>query len=210
VTPLLLAAAHLYLFAWQGQQAKALFLLPGEGNACAIGTLTFGAPDGSWSSGTAPQTASCEFVQLVEPDSLLGSWADAGKIAPGADVEVSWTVEGGSAKGKRQTATLKPEAVAVDGLKASSEGLSGTVAKVKDSARVELKNGSAGPVLVGDAVAARSRPHDKCLGAGPQVLLQPGETLVDTRPGLVSKSMQIWAAVFTGPTQCRWVEVRRR
>ena len=200
----LLAAAHLYLFAWPGQPVKALFLLPGEG-ACAISTLTFGAPDGSWSSGTAPQNASCEFRQSVQPGSLLSSWVDAGKIAPGVDLEVTWAVEG-----KGHTATLKPEPVAVDALKASSEGLSGTIAKVKNNARVELKNGGAGPVLVGDAVAARSKPEDSCVGAGPQILLQPGETLVDVRPGLVSKSMQVWAATFTGPKQCRWVQVHRR
>jgi hypothetical protein len=63
---------------------------------------------------------------------------------------------------------------------------------------------------VGDAVAARNRPDDACIGTGPQVLLQSGETLVDTRPGLLSKSMQVWAATFSSPKECRWIEVRRR
>jgi len=59
-------------------------------------------------------------------------------------------------------------------------------------------------VLLGDAIAARHRPDDACLGNGPQLLLQPGETLVDVRPGLLSKSMQVWVVAFTGPKSCRW------
>ncbi len=211
----LLAAAHLYLLPWPGESPKALFLLPTEGESgCAIGSLTFGAPDGSWSGGSGGQKASCEFRQWVEPGGLLPSWVDSGKITPGAEVEVTWTLQGGRATGKEHTATLKPEPVDPSALKASAAGFSGTVTKVKDNARVELKNGGknggSAPVLLGDAVAARNKPGDSCVGAGPQVFLQPGETLVDVRPGLVSKSMQIWAAMFTGPTQCRWVEVHRR
>jgi len=207
----LLAAAHLYLFQWPGQPPKALFLLPTGGeSACGIATITFGAPDGSWSGGSAGTQGSCEFRQIVQPDSLLPAWVDAAKAKPGADIEVAWTLQGGGAKGKGHAATLEPEAVSVDSLKASASGLSATAAKVKNSVRVEVKNGGSEPVLLGDAVAARSRPKDDCVGNGPQVLLQPGESLQDTRPGLLSKSMQVWAAAFTGPRACRWVEVRRR
>jgi hypothetical protein len=207
----LVAAAHLYLFQWPGQPPKALFLLPTEGeSACGIGTITFGAPDGSWSGGSPGAKASCEFRQSVQPDSLLPTWVDAAKAKAGADVEVAWTLQGGGAKGKGHSVTLKPEAVAVGALKASAAGLSASASKVKSSVRVELRNGGEEPVLLGDAVAARSQPKDACVGSGPQILLQPGETMVDTRPGLLSKSMQVWAAAFTGPRQCRWVEVRRR
>jgi hypothetical protein len=40
-------------------------------------------------------------------------------------------------------------------------------------------------------------------------VLQPGESLVDVRPGLLSPSMQVWVAVFTAEKQCKWVEVSR-
>jgi hypothetical protein len=207
----LLAAAHLYLFEWPGERPKALFLLPSEGeNACGVGTLTFGAPDGSWSTGSPGTKASCEFRQWAEPGRLLPAWVDAGKIRPGAEVEVTWTLQAGGAAGKSHTAMLRPEAVQVEGLKASAAGFSGTIAKVKNNARVKVKNGGSNPVLLGDAVAARNRPDDSCVGNGPQVLLQPGESLVDMRPGLVSKSMQIWVVAFTGPRQCRWVSIQRR
>jgi hypothetical protein len=207
----LLAAAHLYLIAWPGQPPKALFLLSTDGESgCALGSLTFGAPDGSWSGGSSGQKANCEFRQWVEPGTLLPSWVDAGKIKPGADVEVTWTLQGGRATGKEHTTTLKPEPTDAAALKASAAGFSGKVSKVKDNARVELKNGGSGPVLLGDAVASRNKPGDSCVGAGPQILLQPGEMLVDVRPGLVSKSMQIWTAMFTGPTSCKWIEVKRR
>lgn len=203
----LLAAAHAYLFFWPGQPTKALFLLPAEG-ACGIGTLTFGAPDNSWTGGSAGANASCEFRQSVQPGSLLPIWVDAAKAKPGGDIEVAWTVQGSGAKG--HSLTLKAEPVAVESLKASAVGLSAKATKVKNSVRVELKNGASTALLFGDAVAARNRPDDSCVGSGPQILLQPGETMVDTRPGLLSKSMQVWAAAFTGPKQCRWVEVRRR
>jgi len=208
----LVSAAHLFLFSWPGQPAKALFELPSEGeSACGIGTLQFGAPDGSWSSGSGGQKVTCEFRQFVEPGALLSQWVDAGKTKPGADVEVTWTLQGGRATGKGHTATLKAEAVAADALHAqSAAGLSGTVTKVKNDSRVELKNAGSSGVLLGDVIAARNKPDDSCIGAGPQVYLQPGETYVDERPGLVSKSMVIWAAIFTTPTQCRWVEARRR
>ncbi|HTO95860.1 MAG TPA: hypothetical protein VMK66_02345 [Myxococcales bacterium] len=206
----LIAAAHLYLFHWPGQPVKALFLLPGAGeNACGIANITFGAPDGSWSGGSGGEKADCKFRQSVQPGPLLPIWVDAAKATGGADVEVAWTLQGGGAKGEGHSLTLKAEAIASETLKTSAAGLTAKATKVKDSVRVELKNGSSDPILLGDAVAARSRPEDDCLGGGPQVLLQPGETLSDTRPGLLSKSMQIWAAAFTGPKQCRWIEVVR-
>jgi hypothetical protein len=206
----LIAAAHLYLFQWPGEPPKALFLLPAEGeNACGVGQVNFGAPDGSWSGGSAGSEASCEFRQSVQPDSLLPAWMDAGKAAAGAEVEVAWTLQGGAVSGKAHKTTVRAEAIGADALRTSSSGLSAMATKVKSNVRVELKNGGSGPILIGDAVAARNRPDDSCVGAGPQVLLQPGETLVDIRPGLLSKSMQVWAAAFTGPKQCRWVEVRR-
>ncbi|HEY4730963.1 MAG TPA: hypothetical protein VIH41_07535 [Myxococcales bacterium] len=207
----LLAAAHLYLFQWPGEPPKALFLLPTEGeNACGVANLVFGAPDGSWSGGTQGPKTSCEFRQWVDPGKLLPAWVDAGKITPGAEVEVTWTFQGGGATGKGHATTLRAEEVPADSLKASAAGLSGTATKAKNDARVEVKNGGAAPVLLGDAVAARGKPEDSCVGSGPQVLLEEGETLVDLRPGLISKSMRIWAAAFTGPKQCHWVEVRRR
>jgi len=207
----LLAAAHLYLFQWPGEPPQALFLLPTEGeNACGMANLVFGAPDGSWSGGSQGPKATCEFRQWVDPGKLLPVWVDAGKITPGAEVEVTWTFQGGGATGKGHAATLRAEEVPAGSLKPSAAGLSGTATKVKNDARVEVKNGGTAPVLLGDAVAARGKPDDSCVGSGPQVLLQPGETLVDLRPGLVSKSMRIWAAAFSAPKQCQWVEVRRR
>jgi hypothetical protein len=207
----LLAAAHLLLFSWPGQPPKVLFELPMEGeSACGIGTVTFGPADGSWSSGTAGTGTSCEFRQWVEPDSLLPIWADAGKIAPGTPLEIAWTLAGGKATGQGHKMTLTPEPVSPDAVKAAPAGLSAKASKVKNSVRAEVKNGGSGPVLLGDAVAARNRPADPCQGNGPQVLLQPGETLVDVRPGLLSPSMQVWVAAFTGPKSCKWVGVKRR
>jgi hypothetical protein len=207
----LFAAAHLYLLQWQGEPPKALFMLPSEGeSACGVGPVNFGPPDGSWSSGSGGSQASCEFRQMAQPDALLPAWIDAGKIVPGAEIEVTWTLQGGGAKGTGHKATLKAEAVPFAALRSAAAGLSATAAKVKNNVRVDVRNGGRGPILLGDAIAARNRPDDSCVGAGPQVLLQPGETLIDTRPGLLSKSMQVWAAAFTGPKSCKWVEVRRR
>jgi len=207
----LLAAAHLYLFQWPGEPPKALFLLPTEGeNACGVANLVFGAPDGSWSGGSQGPKDSCEFRQWVDPGKLLPAWVDAGKIRPGAEVEVSWTFQGGGASGRGHAATLRAEEVPADSLKTSAASLSSSATKLKNDVRSEVKNGGSDPVLLGDAIAARHRPDDACLGNGPQLLLQPGETLVDVRPGLLSKSMQVWVVAFTGPKSCRWVEVRRR
>jgi len=158
----------------------------------------------------AADQASCEFRQIVQPDGMMPAWIDAGKVVPGAEIEVTWTLQGGGAKGTGHKATLKAESVPPDALRSTAAGLSATAAKVKSKVRVDVRNGGQGPILLGDAIAARNRPDDSCVGAGPQVLLQPGETLVDTRPGLLSKSMKVYAAGFTGPKSCKWVEVRRR
>lgn len=207
----LLAAGHLYLFQWPGQPARLLMMLPGEGeNACGVGPVNFGPSDNSWSSGSAGTNPECTFRQSVLPGSLLPLWVDAGKAKAGVPLEVAWTLAGGGASGKGHSATLTAQPVAIDELKASPAGLHASAAKVKGNVRVEVKNGGTGPLLLGDAVAARTRPKDACVGAGPQVLLQPGETLVDVRPGLLSPSMQVWAAAFTGPKACRWVEIARR
>lgn len=207
----LLAAGHLYLFQWPDQPARLLMLLPAQGeDACGVGPVNFGPSDNSWSSGSAGTHPDCGFRQSVQPGSLLPVWVEAGKAKPGEPLELAWTLAGAGASGKSHSATLSPEPVPVDDLKASSAGLHAAAAKVKSSVRVEVKNGGSGPVLLGDAVAARTRPKDACVGAGPQVLLKAGETLVDVRPGLLSPSMQVWAAAFTGPKQCKWVEIHRR
>ncbi|HEY5676804.1 MAG TPA: hypothetical protein VIR81_08465 [Myxococcales bacterium] len=206
----LVAAGHLYLFQWPDQPARLLMLLPSEGeDACGVGPVNFGPSDNSWSSGSAGTHADCTFRQSVAPGSLLPVWVDAGKAQPGLKLEVAWTLAGGGARGKSHSATLETEPAPLDGLKASPAGLHATATKVKGNVRVELRNGGSGLALLGDAVAARTRPKDACLGNGPQVLLKPGETLVDLRPGLLSPSMQVWAAAFTGPKACRWVEIRR-
>ncbi|HEY6910772.1 MAG TPA: hypothetical protein VI356_15440 [Myxococcales bacterium] len=207
----LLAAGHLYLFQWPDAPARLLMLLPAQGeDACGVGPVNFGPSDNSWSSGSAGTHPDCGFRQSVLPGSLLPLWVDAGKAKPGVQLEVAWTLSGGGASGKSHSETLTAEPVAAGDLKASPAGLHATAGKVRGNVRVEVKNGGNEPVLLGDAVAARTRPKDTCVGGGPQVLLKPGETLVDVRPGLLSPSMQVWAAAFTGPNQCRWVEVQRK
>jgi hypothetical protein len=135
---------------------------------------------------------------------------DAPKAQAGAPLDVSWVLAGGKDTGKGHTATLKPEPVQISELTASPAGLHATAAKVGNSVKVEVKNAGTAPVLLGDAVAARTQPKDSCVGNGPEALLQPGETLVDTRPGLLSPSMHVWAAAFTGPKHCKWVEISRK
>ena len=80
---------------------------------------------------------------------------------------------------------------------------------MKSSVRVEVTNKAERPILVGDSVANRGVPKDDCVGPGPAAVLQPGETLVDQRPGLLSPSMKVFVSVFTGEKSCKWVEVRR-
>ena len=207
----LVAAGHMYLFQWQDGPPKALFLLPSEGeNACGVGPVNFGPADSSWSAGSAGTQASCEFRQVVNPGAMMSVWVDAPQARPGVPLEVAWTLTGGKAKGKGRSETMKPQPVSVGALKASAAGLRASATKVKNDVRVEVKNTGSGPILLGDAVAARTPPRDPCLGNGPEALVQPGETLVDIRPGLLSPSMNVYAAAFTGPKQCRWVEIARK
>jgi hypothetical protein len=137
------------------------------------------------------------------PGPLLPSWVDDAPPDTG-EVDVTYTVQGAE---KPSVVSLKAETPGM--LAGDGAGLAARAQKVKDQVRVEVTNKGDKPVLLGDAVAARNRPRDACLGPGPAAVVQPGETLVDVRPGLLSKSMQVWVAVFTSPKNCKWVEVRR-
>jgi hypothetical protein len=196
----LLAAAHLYLFP---EQHRALFLLPASERACGLTSLRYGPSDGKWERGSNLTAASCEFRVQVMPGPLLPSWVD--DVPPDAgEVEVTYTVQGAE---RPLAVSLKAETPGM--LAGDGAGLAARAQKIKDKVRVEVTNKGDKPVLLGDAAAARNRPRDACLGPGPAAVVQPGETLVDVRPGLLSKSMQVWVAVFTSPKNCKWVEVRR-
>jgi hypothetical protein len=196
----LLAAAHLYLFP---EQNRALFLLPAPEKACGLSSLRYGPSDGKWESGSNLKAASCEFLVHVTPGPLLPSWVD--DVPPNVgEVDVTYTVQGSE---KPQVVSVKAETPGM--LASDGAGLAARAQKVKDKVRVEITNKGDKPVLLGDAAAARNRPRDACLGPGPATVLQPGETLADVRPGVLSKSMQVWAAVFSSPKNCKWVEVRR-
>jgi hypothetical protein len=189
------AAGHIYL-----AQGKLLFLLPASESACAITSLRYGPPSGKWERGVNPPIGDCKFRQSVEPGGLLPAWADAGK--DNDELEVAYQVKGDK---KFLDVKLVPEKLET----AATPKFSAKATKVKDSVKVELKNEGPGAVLIGDAVAARSKPADDCVGNGATVALQPGETLADVRPGLVSQSMKVYAAVFSGEKACKWVEVKR-
>lgn len=191
----LLAAAHLYLLPW-----KLLFLLPGSG--CGVTSIRYGPADGKWERGSNPQPSDCSFRISVTPGPLLPVWVEAGPS--GGDLDVTFTVQGSE---KPQTVSLKAEPITPAPV--APGDLSATASKVKNSVRAEVTNKSDKPVLLGDSVAARGQPKDDCVGPGPAAVLSPGETLVDQRPGLLSRSMSIWVSVFTGEKQCRWVQVRR-
>ena len=192
----LLAAGHLYV-----TLGKLLFLVPASSNACGLASLRFGPASGQWDSGASPPKADCDFKQVVEPESLVATWGETEKKFD--DLAVTYQVAGES---KPRTVSLKPEPLTPDG----KAKLSASAKKVKNSVRVEVKNVGDAPVLLGDAAAARARPKDGCLGGGPTVVLAPGETLLDTRPGLLSPSMKAWVAVFSGAKDCRWTEVPTR
>jgi hypothetical protein len=192
----LLAAGHLYV-----TLGKLLFLLPASETVCGVSMLRYGPASGKWESGTNPPQAGCEFRQFVEPGALLPVWGEAGKAVE--DLDVTFQLSGQS---KAQTVSLKPETLTP----AAEARLSSSARKVRSSVRVEVKNEGDAPVLVGDAVAARNRPKDRCEGNGPTAAIEPGETLVDVRPGLLSPSMKAWVAVFTSEKACRWVEVARK
>lgn len=192
----LVAAAHLYVLPW-----KLLFLLPGQ--SCGITMLRYGPADGKWERGSNPPPADCNFRVSVLPGPLLPAWVDPGPTA--GDLDVTFTLQGSE---KPQTVSLKPETVtpvAVAGV-----DLAAKASKTKNSVRVEVTNVSPKPLLLGDSVAARGKPKDDCVGTGPAAVLQPGETLIDQRPGLLSPSMQVWVAAFTGERECKWVEVARK
>ena len=196
----LIAAAHLYLLPW-----KMLFLLPAESEKpCAVASLRYGPPDGSWESGSNPQPTGCEFRSTVSPGHLLAAWGDL-PPRPAGEVVVTYTVQGSA---KPQTATVKAETLSPGA--AQTADFSAKAFKVKSSARVEVTNRSERPLLVGDATVLHGKPKDDCVGPGPAAVLQPGETLVDVRPGIVSPSMHVFVSVFTGEKQCKWVEVARK
>jgi len=196
---LLLAAAtagHIYLLPW-----AALFELPAPSEkACAITSLRYGPPDGKWERGTQQDKAvSCEVRQLVQPGLLLPIWTEPAEMT---EVTVTYTVQGSQ---EPRTVTLQAEAL--DPGKLSAQGsLDATVQKVKDDVRAVVTNRSSRPVLVGDALVGLGKPKDDCRGPGPSAVLQNGESLLDVRPGLLSPSMKVWVAVFTGPKRCTWVQ----
>ena len=195
----LVAVAHLYVLPW-----KMLFLLPAESEkSCAVTSLRYGPADGSWESGSNPQAAGCEFRVSVSPGHLLAAWGDL-PPKPAGEVEVTYAVPGG----RPQTVKVKAETMTPAAAPVGS--FSARASKVKSSVRVEVTNRSERPFLVGDATALRGKPKDDCVGPGPAAVLQPGETLVDQRPGIVSPSMKVFVSVFTGEKQCKWVEVARK
>lgn len=196
----LIAAAHLYVLPW-----KMLFLLPAQSEKpCGVTSLRYGAPDGSWESGSNPPAADCQFRVSVAPGPLLPAWSD---LPPGeaGDVRVTYTLQGSA---KPETVSVKAEKVQPSPARGSD--FSATAAKTGKSVRVAVRNKSDHPIVVGDATALRGKPKDDCLGPGPAAVLQPGETLHDQRPGILSPSMQVFVSVFTGEKECRWVEVSRQ
>jgi len=198
--PALLAAAHLYLLPW-----KMLFVLPAQSEKpCALTSLRYGPPDGKWESGSNPQPSNCEFRVSVAPGPLLPAWAELPPKEVG-DLEITYTVQGAA---KPQTVSVKAEKL--EPAAAGPADFSARASKVKNSVRVELANKSERPILVGDATALRGKPKDDCVGPGPAAVLQPGETLIDVRPGVLSPSMKVFVSVFTGEKECRWVEVARK
>ena len=195
------AAGHAYVLPW-----AVLFELPVPGErACAISSLRYGPPDGKWERGTQQdKLASCEFRQFVLPGRLLPSWAEPVELD---EVRVTYTVQGSE---EPQTISLTAERIDAAALAASAGSLAATVHKVKENVRSVVTSNASHPVLLGDAIAARNKPKDDCRGPGPSVVLQKGESLLDVRPGLLSPSMQVWVAAFTGPKQCTWVKVATR
>lgn len=195
------AAAHAYVLPW-----AVLFELPVSGErGCAISSLRFGPPDGKWERGTQQdKPASCEFRQLVLPGPLLPAWAERAEME---EVRVTYTVQGSE---EPQTVSIKAQTVDAKDLVAGAAGLSATVQKVKDNVRSVITSNASQPVLLGDAIAARHKPRDDCRGPGPAAILQQGESLLDVRPGLLSPSMIVWVAAFTGPKQCTWVKAATR
>jgi hypothetical protein len=195
------AAGHAYVLPW-----AVLFELPVPGErACAISSLRYGPPDGNWERGTQQdKPASCELRQFVLPGPLLPSWAEPVELD---EVRVTYTVQGSE---EPQTISLTAERIDPAALAASAGSLAATVRKATDNVRSVVTNNASHPVLLGDAIAARNKPKDDCRGPGPSAVLQKGESLLDVRPGLLSPSMQVWVAAFTGPRRCTWVKAATR
>jgi hypothetical protein len=197
----LVAAAHAYVLPWGVH-----FLLPSNREkACAISSLHFGPLDGKWeraSQQDKPDT--CEFRQFVVPGPLLPIWAEHVEIA---EVSVTYTVQGSQ---EPQTLSLHAETIDPARLTAGRVPLSATVEKVKDRVRAVVTSRAEHPVLLGDAIAARSKPKEGCAGPGPVAVLQRGESLVDVREGLLSKSMDVWVAAFSAQRRCTWVKATTR
>ena len=195
------AAGHVYVLPW-----GVLFELPVPGEkACAVSSLRYGPPDGKWERGSQQEKpASCEFRQFALPGPLLPIWAEPAELA---EVTVTYAVQG---SGEPQTISLTAESIDPATLATPAGPLTATVQKVKGNVRSVVTNGSSHPVLLGDAIAARNKPRDDCRGPGPVAVLQKGESLLDIRPGLLSPSMQVWVAAFTGRRQCTWVKAATR
>jgi len=195
------AAGHVYVLPW-----AVLFELPVPGEkACAVSSLRYGPPDGKWERGSQQEKpASCEFRQFALPGPLLPIWAEPAELA---EVTVTYAVQG---SGEPQTISLTAESIDPATLATPAGPLTATVQKVKGNVRSVVTNGSSHPVLLGDAIAARNKPRDDCRGPGPVAVLQKGESLLDIRPGLLSPSMQVWVAAFTGRRQCTWVKAATR
>jgi hypothetical protein len=204
VIALLAAAAvagHAYVLPW-----AVLFELPAPSErACAISSLRFGPPDGKWERGTQrDKPVSCEFRQFALPGPLVPTWAEAAELD---EVRVTYTVQGSE---EPQTVSLTAERIDPASLAVGTGALTATVQKVKDNVRSVVTSNASHPVLLGDVLAARNKPKDDCRGPGPSAVLQKGESLLDVRPGLLSPSMQVWVAAFTGQKQCTWVKAATR
>jgi hypothetical protein len=195
------AAAHAYVLPW-----AVLFELPVLGEkACAVSSLRYGPPDGKWERGSQQEKpVSCEFRQFVLPGPLLPVWAEPAELT---EVRVTYTVQGSD---EPQTITLPAESIDLATLAAPAGALTAVVEKMKGNVRAVVTSNASHPVLLGDAIAARNRPRDDCRGPGPATVLQKGESLLDVRPGLLSPSMQVWVAAFTGGRQCTWVKAATR
>jgi len=189
------AAGHVYLLPW-----GALFQLPVPSERiCSVQSLRYGPPDGKSERGSEYQPVSCEVRQFVQPGLLLPTWSAPDELT---EVRVSYTLHGDQ---QERTVTLQAEPIDAGKL-AGGPSLSATVQKVKNDVRSVVTSHSANPVLVGDAIANLVRPKDDCRGPGPVAMLQKGESLLDVRPGLLSPSMKVWVAVFTGQKRCSWVQ----
>jgi hypothetical protein len=195
------AAGHAYVLPW-----AVLFELPVRGEkACAVSSLRYGPPDGKWERGSQQEKpASCEFRQFVLPGPLLPVWVEPAELT---ELRVTYAVQGSD---EPQTIALAAESIDPATLAATAGALTATVEKVKGKVRAVITSNASHAVLLGDAIAARNKPRDDCRGPGPAAVLQKGESLLDVRPGLLSPSMQVWVAAFTGPKQCSWVKAATR